>query len=145
MVPGGYFAILEEDEDTILVQFPQHSTINTYGYDWEHAEEMAREALSAALESDFERGYKLPPVKKPRAKKGRKVVFIPLEPEVRTAYMLRAWREEAGFTQKQMADRLGISYQAYQRMERPGRSNLTVSTLERVARALNKQLLIEMQ
>ena len=145
MVPNGYFAILEKDEDTILVQFPQHPTINTFGYDWEHAEEMAQEALSAALEADFERGYKLPPVKKPRAKKGRKVVFVPLEPEVRTAYMLRAWRKEAGLTQKQMAKRLGVSYQAYQRMERPGRSNLTVNTLERVARALDKQLLIEMQ
>ncbi len=145
MVANGYYAILEKDEDSVLVQFPQYPNVNTYGFDWEHAEEMAQEALSLALEVDFERGYKLPRVKKPRAKKGQKVVFIPLEPEVRTAYMLRAWREEANFTQKQMAKRLGVSYQAYQRMERPGRSNLTVSTLERVARALDKQLVIEMQ
>lgn len=145
MTPSGYYAILEKDEDTVLVRFPQHPNINTYGFDWEHAEEMAREALSAALEADFERGYQLPTVKKPRARKGRKVVFIALEPEVRTAYMLRAWREEAGLTQKKMAERLGVTYQAYQRMERPGRSNLTVNTLERVARALNKKLVIEMQ
>lgn len=145
MVPNGYYAVMEKDGDTVLVRFPQHPNVNTYGFDWEHAEEMAQEALSLALEVDFERGYKLPPVKKPRAKKGQKVVFVSLEPDVRTAYMLRAWREEAALSQKQMAKRLGISYQAYQRMERPGRSNLTVSTLERVARALDKQLVIEMQ
>ncbi len=145
MIPSGYYAIFEKDEDTVLVQFPQHPNILTYGFDWEHAEEMAQEALSASLEADFEQGYVLPRTKKPRAKKGQKVIFIPLEPEVRMAYLLRSWRESAGLTQKQIANRLGVSYQAYQRMERPGRSNLTVHTLDRVARALKKELVIEMR
>ena len=79
------------------------------------------------------------------AKAGQKVVFILLEAEVRTAYMLRDWREQAALTQKELAKRLNISYQAYQRMERPGRSNLTVNTLDRVAEALHRELVIELQ
>lgn len=66
-------------------------------------------------------------------------------PNVRMAYLLRSWREEAGLTQRQMAHRLGASYQAYQRMERPGRSNLTVQTLDRVARALHRELHIDLR
>jgi len=106
---------------------------------------MAREALNVSLESDFERGVKLPALRKPRAGKGERVVLVPLDAEVRMAYVLRAWREEAGLTQQEMASRLGVSYQAYQRMERPGRSNLTVATLDRIARALHRELVIAVQ
>ncbi len=47
--------------------------------------------------------------------------------------------------QQEMATRLGVTYQAYQRMERPGRSNLTVATLDRIARALQRELVIAVQ
>ncbi|MBM4356115.1 MAG: helix-turn-helix transcriptional regulator [Deltaproteobacteria bacterium] len=61
------------------------------------------------------------------------------------AYVLRDWREDAGLTQQEVAARLGVSYQAYQRMERPGRSNLTVATLDRIARALQRELVPAVQ
>ena len=38
---------------------------------------------------------------------------------------------------------LGISYQAYQRLEKPGKSNPTIKTLERLAKVFNKELLLE--
>lgn len=50
-----------------------------------------------------------------------------------------------GLTQKEMAKRLGVSYQAYQRMERPGRSNLTVETLEKIAASLHGELIIDLR
>ena len=104
---------------------------------------MAAEALNATLETEFDRNMPLPvPSKKPRSKKGMQAVFIPLDPEVRTAFLIRSWREEAGLSQSQMAKKLAISTQAYQRMERPGRSNLTVATLDRIASALGKRLVI---
>ena len=146
-VPEGYYAVLFEEPEskTIGVRFPEHPNINTYGTDWEHAEEMAREVLSAVLEVDFEQGFKLPKARKPRAKRGERVIFVPIEPEIRIAYLLRALREDAGLTQKQMAAKLEITYQAYQRMERPGRSNLTVATLEKIAESLNRRLIIDLQ
>ena len=146
MVPSGYYAVMWADDDgNVLVRFPQHPAINTFGRDWDEAFEMAREALNLGLEADFERALRLPVPRKPRPSKGKKVVLVPLDPEVRTAYILREWREGAGLTQKGIAKRLGISYQAYQRMERPGRSNLTVTTLDRIARALERELVIQIQ
>lgn len=143
MVPSGYYAVFWVDErGNTLVRFPQHPGVHTFGRDPEEAEEMAREALNAALEADFERGVRLPVLRKPRTRPGERAVLVPLDAEIRMAFVLRAWREEAGLTQQAMAGRLGISYQAYQRMERPGRSNLTVSTLDRVARALDRELVI---
>jgi predicted RNase H-like HicB family nuclease/DNA-binding XRE family transcriptional regulator len=146
MVPSGYYGVLRADgEGNVLVRFPQHPGVNTFGCDWEEAEDMANEALNLALESDFDRGVKLPALRKPRVGNDERVVLVPLEAEVRMAFVLREWRESAGLTQKGMASRLGISYQAYQRMERPGRSNLTVSTLDRIARALDRDLVISVQ
>lgn len=146
MVPSGYYAVLRADDDgNVLVRFPQHPGVNTFGRDWEEAEDMASEALNVALESDFDRGIKLPALRKPRVGKDERVVLVPLEAEVRMAFVLRKWREDAGFTQQEMASRLSVSYQAYQRMERPGRSNLTVSTLDRIARALDRDLVISVQ
>jgi len=146
MVPSGYYAVLGADgEGNVLVRFPQHPEVNTFGRDWEEAEDLASEALNVALESDFDRGVKLPTLRKPRVGKGERVVLVPLDAEVRMAFVLREWRESAGFTQQEMASRLSVSYQAYQRMERPGRSNLTVSTLDRIARALDRELVISVQ
>lgn len=142
----GYFAILHKDKKSgaIGVRFPDHPNIITYGRDREEAIEMAEEALNATLETEFDRHLSLPaPSKRPNVKKGEKAIFVPLTPEVRMAFLLRAWREEAGLTQGELAKRLGISVQAYQRMERPGRSNLTVDTLNRIAQALGRQLVVE--
>lgn len=146
-IPQGYFAIIffEKKSKTYGARFPDHPGIVTFGSTFEEAVDMAQEALAAALESDFDREQPLPPSHKPRVKEGAKGVFIPLEPEIRMAYLLRRWREEAGLSQKQLAQRLGISFQAYQRMERPGRSNLTVSTLQRIAQALKKELILEIR
>jgi antitoxin HicB len=146
MAADGYYAIFSRDKrGSILVRFPEHPNINTFGRDFEHAKEMAAEALSTGLDADFERGFCLPAARKPRVSRGERAVFIPLDPEVRTAYLLREWRKRAGLSQKEIARKMGVTYQAYQRMERPGRSNLTVATLDRIAAALNRRLAIEMR
>lgn len=146
-VPEGYFAVFYKDKDsgTIGVKFPEHPGVITYGRDYDEAMEMAREALSAALETDFERGVELPTAKRPKLKRGEKALFVRLDPDIWMAYLLRYWRERSGMTQKQLAAKLGISYQAYQRMERPGKSNVTVQTLERIADALGGELILEMR
>ncbi|MBF0104646.1 MAG: type II toxin-antitoxin system HicB family antitoxin [Deltaproteobacteria bacterium] len=145
-IPNGYFCVLckEKKSKTIAVHFPAHPGIITYGHDWEEAVEMAREALSALLETEFERGQVLPKSTRPKVKNGDRLIFIPIEPEIKMAYLLRTWREDSGLTQKQLAQKLGVSYQAYQRMERPGRSNLTVSTLQKIANSLDKELVLSL-
>ena len=144
----GYFAVFKKDRGsgTILVSFPDHPNINTFGTDRNHAVEMAEDALNETLVVEFERGLEVPEdSKRPREARGREVVFIPLRPAVRMAFLLRKWRAEAGMTQARMAREMGISYQSYQRMERPGRANLTVAMLDRIARVLGKRAVIELR
>ncbi|MBZ0273298.1 helix-turn-helix domain-containing protein [bacterium] len=141
----GFWAILMPDKasETVGVRFHDFPNIVTYGFDRDHAVEMAGEALNGCLESDYDRHVPLPESRrKPRVKKGEEAVFVTLDPDVRTAYLVRGWREESGLTQAQMARRMDISTQAYQRIERPGRANLTIATLMRVAEAVEKRLVI---
>lgn len=146
-IPDGYHAVifLERKSKTHGVRFPDFPGIVTFGHSVAEAIDMAHEALSATLASDFDRAQPLPVARKPKKKRGEKTVFVPIEPEIKTAYLLRYWRENAGLTQKKLAERLGVSFQAYQRMERPGRSNLTVATLQRIAAALHKFLVLELR
>lgn len=143
----GYYAILKKDRRSgaVLVSFPDHPHINTFGRDREHALAMAEDALNETLIVEFERGLTVPPrSRKPDIGARHEAVFVALRPEVRTAFMLRSWRARAGFTQARMAAAMGISTQSYQRMERPGRANLTVAMLGRVAKALGKRVSVEL-
>jgi DNA-binding XRE family transcriptional regulator len=49
--------------------------------------------------------------------------------------LVRAWREYKGFSQGEMAKRMGISQSAYSQMERSG-SRLRKATLEKIAEAM---------
>jgi len=57
------------------------------------------------------------------------------------AAQLRALRGER--SQTEIARKLGLSYQAYQRLENPRKSNPTVKTLERIADVFDGKLLIQ--
>ena len=146
-VPRAYSALLktEPKSRTVSVHFPEHPGVITYGRDWDEAAQMAAEALNAALEAEFDRDLELPPAKKVKAKRNERVIQVRLDPEIWMAFVVRDWRKRADLTQKEMAKRLGISYQAYQRIERPGRSNLTVGTLEKIAESLHGELIIDLK
>jgi antitoxin HicB len=59
---------------------------------------------------------------------------------VRVALAILSARKRRGLTQQQAADALGISQQAYQRLETPGRSNPTLRTLARISAVLGLDL-----
>ncbi|MBZ0273069.1 helix-turn-helix domain-containing protein [bacterium] len=144
----GYWAILEDDPDDndVYVSFREHPNIITYGTGEKHAIEMAEDALNVTLEYEFEKGYEVPETtRRPRVGAGKRAVFVPLRPAIRMAFLLRKWRKEAGFTQSRMARALGVTYQSYQRMEKPGRANITIEMLDRVAHALGKKAVVELR
>jgi antitoxin HicB len=45
-----------------------------------------------------------------------------------------------GRTQIEIARKLGISYQAYQKLENPRKCNPTIKTLERIGEVMGKRL-----
>jgi antitoxin HicB len=130
---------LAEDR-AYLVEFPDLPGCLTEGKTIEEAVQNAKEALTGYLASVFDRNLKIPD---PSAIKGKNVYLIEPEPEVAVPILLRKLRETRKLTQGDIAKVLGISYQAYQRLEKPGKSNPTLKTLERLAKVFNKDLRLE--
>ena len=54
-------------------------------------------------------------------------------------------REKAGFSQKMLADKIGVTQQVISRLETPGKSNMTLATSVKVASALGKHLNVGFQ
>jgi antitoxin HicB len=108
-----YPAIIKYDKSdkNYLVEFPDLPGCVTFGQTKEEALFNAEEALSAYLESIFDRGFKVPPQKK---RKGKDVYYITLEASVAVPLMLRLIREEENLTQGDAARRLAYSYLNYQ-------------------------------
>ena len=129
-----------KEDKKYMVEFPDLAGCLTEGSTVKEALANAKEALTGYLSSIFERGYSIP---KPSMVKSRKTYLIEPEPEVATPIMLRQIRDEKNLNQTEAAKRLGISYQAYQRLENPSKCNPTIKTLEKVARVFEKQLTVD--
>lgn len=131
-----YFCTASHENGIWVVEFPDLPNVITCGDTEEEALQMASEALNGAIASDVARGILPPP---PRFSDGHPVE---LEPQIVTAIELRTLRGKN--TQAEIASRIGITYQAYQRIENPIAGNPTVKTLNKIARAFGKRLEIHL-
>ncbi len=129
-----------KEDKSYLVEFSDLPGCLTEGDSLEEAKHNAKEALTGYLSSIFERNFKIP---EPSKIKGKNFYLIEPEPEVTIPIILRKLREKKKLTQGDIAKVLGISYQAYQRLEKPGKSNPTLKTLERLAKVFDKDLKLE--
>jgi antitoxin HicB len=132
-----YYCKMSPDGDGFMVQFPDMPNVVTGADTTEQTLQFACEALNGVLESDVSSGI-LPP--DPAAGPGKDLYPIEVEPHIDIAIQLRKLRGDA--PQKEIAAKLGFSYQAYQRLENPRKGNPTVKTLENLARVLGKKLTI---
>lgn len=66
--------------------------------------------------------------------------FQESEVAARVAIMVAQLREKAGITQGMLASKVGVTQQVISRLEDPEKSNMTLSTLSKVASALGKHL-----
>lgn len=133
-----FFAKIEKIENVYSVSFPDLKNVNTYGSSLDEALQNASEALNGSIVSDFGRGFRLPVRKKYLGAEYYKVYLLP---HISLALQLRELRGNK--TQIEMARLLSVSYQAYQKLENPNKSNPTIKTIERVSKSLNKELLFE--
>ena len=129
-----YPANIVKDNDTYLVSFPDMKNVVTFGTTLDEALNNAEEALNGCIESDFERNFSIPMPSKPD---NDEMYQIPVAAHIAVAIMLRKLR--ADLSQIEVARQLHISYQVYQRLENPRKSNPTVKTLEKVARVFGKR------
>ena len=76
-------------------------------------------------------------------KETKNAYAIGVEPHIALAYQLRKVRN--GLSQSEIAKMLGISYQAYQKLENPRKCNPTVKTREKISEVLGKNLVIALK
>ena len=129
-----YHCTIEKEGEEYIAQFPDMPNIVTCGFSREEALHMAKEALDGVLSADIARGMEVPP---PAFAEGHPV---PVANHIAIALQLRALRGSQ--SQTEVAKKLGLTYQAYQRLENPKRANPTLKTLERIAGAFGKELTV---
>jgi antitoxin HicB len=127
-----YNCTIEKEGDEYIAQFPDMTNIVTCGFSQEEALAMAKEALEGCLESDISRGLPVPP---PAYKEG-----YPVSVANHIALSLRLRELRGDQSQTDIARKLGLSYQSYQRLENPRKANPTVKTLERIAGVYGRKL-----
>jgi antitoxin HicB len=126
-----------DEGGTIVVQGCEPLTgVLTFGENRDQALAMAREALTGVLEAMLDAGEVIP---RPPQVAGVDVVYVSPEATLVAPILLKWAREDARLSQVELAERIGVSQQAYQRLER-ARSNPSIKTLARAAKALGREL-----
>lgn len=128
-------AHVEKEDDAFLVTFPDLENVVSSGKTIEEALLNAEEALNGCLASDFERNFEIP---EPSRLSGADSHLISVAPHVAIAILLRKLRADK--SQAEIARKLNITYQVYQRLENPRKANPTVKTLEKIARVFGKRV-----
>ncbi len=63
-----------------------------------------------------------------------------IETQVEVTLTIRELRKQAGLSQKEAAEKLGVSQATYNRWEIPDACNATLKTLDKIDRIFNKRL-----
>jgi len=129
-----YNCIIKKEGNEFIVSFPDLPNVITCGFSHEEALSLAKEALDGCLEADFSSGISIPSAS---YKKGYP---INVSSHIALSFQLRELRGEQ--KQSDIAQKLGISAQAYQRLENPRKANPTVKTLEKIAHVYGRELSI---
>lgn len=110
-----------------------------FGYKFDTLEEArssAKDVLDSILTAKLEQGDPLP-VARTKADPRKGLEAVPVDDQLAVAYTI--FEARRGKSAAEVARKMGISRQAYQRLEDP-KASLTVATLVKAAKALGKQL-----
>jgi antitoxin HicB len=131
--------ITYSDQDKCwYVESPEfYSGILTYGNTLEEAKKMAAEAVAGLLESYLEHGDN---VTIPKMKKSADWYGIELDPGLSFALWLRSMRKTHNMTLTDVADKMGVKYQVYQKLENPKTANPTLKTLKKLEQIFDTEL-----
>jgi predicted RNase H-like HicB family nuclease len=131
-----YFCRVEKDEDAFMASFPDYPGVFSDGRTFEEALENGRSALNEVIGVSLKQGKAVPVAVDRSGEQGLSAVSVDIEKEV--ALTLRALRGSQ--TQTEIANRVSMPYQNYQRLERSVSGNISIKTLQRVASAFGKKV-----
>jgi len=127
-----------EDDKCWYVEAPGfYDGILTYGTNLENAKEMASEAVSGLIETYLEHNisFSIPP-----ANNAPDYYAIPLEPSLSLALWLREQRKSHNMSLADVAQKMGVKYQVYQKLENPRTANPTLKTLCKIEQIFGNEL-----
>lgn len=134
-----YPAVIHNTSDGLWIEFPDLGGAGTQGDTMEELIAMAEDALSGILTVRYDEDLTIP---EPSRIEGKNIVYVNVPPEVAVPIRFRKWRKEQGLSQGEIAEKIKAPYQTIQKLEKIG-CNPTIKTLRKVARALGKNLLID--
>ena len=109
----------------------------TYGDTFDEAKTMAAEAVSGLLESYIEHGDKFTI---PKGGTSSGWYNVEIEPGLAFALWLRNARMSRNMTLADMAEKMGVKYQVYQKLENPKTANPTLRTLKKLETIFGHEL-----
>jgi len=127
---------IEKDEyGDLAVQFLDVEEAFTDGDDLEDAKKNAKEVLSGVLGYKLDKGHSIPTPSSHSLVDNKNIFWISPDPNIALAIQLRLSREKANLTLRALSDKIGISYQSVQRLEKSN-CNPSLKTISKVVRAL---------
>lgn len=114
-----YNCNITQKEGKYLVQFPDVPNAITLGFTHEEALFMAGDVLNGRLASHLDNGY---PIAEPKYSGGD-----PIEVSPKVAFAIELRKARANHSQKEVAAKAGMTYQQYQRLENPHKTNPTLT------------------
>ena len=134
-----YFCRLLENGGEYTAEFPDVPGLSASGKTKDETLYKAWQVLNRNLEIEVGKGNEMPV-----STLDMQAELYPIQVD---AHIMVAWtlRQLRGDTpQSEIATKLGLTYQAYQRLENPRKANPSIKTLERVARVFGKRLEIHL-
>jgi antitoxin HicB len=131
-----YIAITERDGDRTTIEFPDCPGCATFAEPDEDVLSVAREALEGWLDAELAQREAPPrPAFVGPTKRGRKALAVDIPMALAVRLTIRWARADAGLSQGELAQRIGMTRQQLSRIESPD-SNITVAMMERIAKGL---------
>ena len=129
-----------QKDDCWYVESPEfYDGILTYGASLENAKDMAAEAVSGLLASYLEHGDTFTI---PKGSSSAEWFGIEIDPGPAFAFWLRRTRLAHNMTLADAADKMGVKYQVYQKLENPRTANPTLKTLKKLEQIFNEKLVM---
>jgi antitoxin HicB len=112
--------------------------IMTYGNTLEETKKMAAEAVSGLLETYLEHDFNFTV---PKADSSSHWYEIEIDPGLAFALWLRSERKAHNMTLADIAEKMGVKYQVYQKLENPKTSNPTLKTMRKLEQIFDTELI----
>jgi antitoxin HicB len=112
--------------------------IMTYGETLDNAKAMAAEAVAGLLETHLEYGDAFTI---PESSAAPDCYDIEIPSGLAFAIWLRNARASRNMTLADVADKMGVKYQVYQKLENPSTANPTLKTLKKLERIFDTELI----